>query len=258
VKINSGFIWLLALGVAAQVWAQAPPAPPTTGAAPPTPPDPGMAGMIKSLGDGRYELGPIRISTKERSLSFAAVVNAWEGPIEYLLVSHNGKTHESVLRTEVQPNHIHVAVLLLSETNAPGTPPPLPPGPPPAATPAPAPRPLAHPSKEKIAGEPVSINVTWESGGKTIQRSAGTLFRKVEGPPLQQEQWRYNGSRLDNGHFLAQLEGSIISLVTDPSALINNVAEGHDNDQIWRADTNNLPPLKTPVTVTITLSRSNR
>ena len=64
--------------------------------------------------------------------------------------------------------------------------------------------------------------------------------------------WVYNGSLIVHNKFLAQMDGSIISLVTDPVALINNPAPGHDNDMIWEPNTTNLPPPQVPVEVTIT------
>jgi hypothetical protein len=35
--------------------------------------------------------------------------------------------------------------------------------------------------------------------------------------------------------------------------VVNNPRPGHDNDQIWEGNTNNLPPLDTPVDVTFKL-----
>jgi hypothetical protein len=49
------------------------------------------------------------------------------------------------------------------------------------------------------------------------------------------------------------MDGSIISLVTDPVALINNTGPGHDNDLIWEPNAANLPPPGVPVEVTVTL-----
>jgi hypothetical protein len=67
--------------------------------------------------------------------------------------------------------------------------------------------------------------------------------------------WVYTGSRVIEGLFLAEIDGSVVSLVTDGEALINNEGSGHDNDIIWLANTNSLPPTNTPVTVSIKLSK---
>ena len=49
------------------------------------------------------------------------------------------------------------------------------------------------------------------------------------------------------------LDTRLVSLVTDSCALINNTAPGHDNDTIWMANTNKLPPPSVLVEVTIKL-----
>jgi hypothetical protein len=54
-------------------------------------------------------------------------------------------------------------------------------------------------------------------------------------------------------HAVEKGRGSLISLVTDPVALVNNTGPGHDNDLIWTPNTNNLPPADVPVEVTIRL-----
>lgn len=220
------------------------------GATPAARPSPDPAGVLKSLGEGRFELGDIRLDRNAGTVSFPAMVNAWDGPIEYVLVHVTGKTHESILRTEVRPDHVHLAMLLLSETNQAKA--KVPAKPASAETPAAAPAPIEDPPNVQLPGPPVSITVAWEVNGKKVERSAGALVRRIEGPSaIAREQWRYTGSQIENGIFLAQLEGSIVSLITDPSALINNVAEGHGNDEIWRADKEKLPTPKTPVVVTI-------
>jgi hypothetical protein len=64
--------------------------------------------------------------------------------------------------------------------------------------------------------------------------------------------WVYTGSIIVQNKFLAQMDGSIISLVTDPVALVNNIGPGHDNDLIWEPNAANLPPRDAPIEVTIT------
>ena len=43
----------------------------------------------------------------------------------------------------------------------------------------------------------------------------------------------------------------MISLITDPDAIINNQGSGHENDEIWGMNTKLIPPVSHPVTVTI-------
>src|SRR5437868_4254023 len=68
---------------------------------------------FKEVQPGIFELGSVKINRRERTVSFPAVVNLKAGAMEYFVVSTWGKVHESILRTETEPYHIHAAMLLL-------------------------------------------------------------------------------------------------------------------------------------------------
>jgi len=73
---------------------------------------------LKQIGPGIFELGKVRLDKGRRAVSFPAALNMNDGPVEYLIVTTSGKTHESLLRTDVEPYHIHLAMLLLGATGA--------------------------------------------------------------------------------------------------------------------------------------------
>ena len=197
---------------------------------------------VREVGSGLYEVGNVLIDKAHRSVSFPAVLNMNKGLMEYFLVTSYGKTHESVLRTEASPYQIHLAMLLLGVNTATNQ---L------AAAP---PTSISNPSKEVLPGDKVSLSVSWTAGGKEIQKPAEELvFNRQAQAVMEKGAWVYNGSAIWNGTFLAQREGSIVSLVTDASALINNAGSGHDNDHIWTLNTNSLPPFDVPLKVTLTL-----
>jgi hypothetical protein len=54
-----------------------------------------------------------------------------------------------------------------------------------------------------------------------------------------------------DGTFLAQRDGSIASVITDPDALLNSMRPGRDKDDIWQVNTNAVPAIDTPVNITI-------
>jgi hypothetical protein len=115
------------------------------------------------------------------------------------------------------------------------------------------PGPVVHPSKETIPGDKVAIEVKWKTPAGETRHWAEDLIRKNDTPTnMAPGSWVYNGSLIVNNKFLAQMDGSIISLVTDPVALINNIGPGHDNDLIWEPNVTNLPPPDLAVEVTIT------
>lgn len=196
---------------------------------------------------GVFDLGKVRLDQKQRAITFPAVLNRDRGPMEYLLVTTYGKTHESILKTEAEPYHIHLAMLLLGAKGPGG-------GDFPGSPANGVPGPVVHPSSEAIPGNKAAIGLHWWQNGAAVDRTAEELvFNTETQSPLPHGFWVYNGSLLIEGRFLAQIDGSIVSLVTDPVALANNTAPGHDNDMIWAVNTNKLPPANVPVEVTITL-----
>jgi hypothetical protein len=115
---------------------------------------------------------------------------------------------------------------------------------------------VSHPPNIRLHGEAVSIEMKWTVNGRETRRRAEELiFNSEQKSVMRAGDWVYTGSRIAEGLFLAEIDGSVISLVTDPEALINNEGTGHDNDTIWLANPTNLPPTNTPVTVTIKLAK---
>jgi hypothetical protein len=203
--------------------------------------------QLRMVEPGIFEIGKVRLDQRHRSVSFPAMLDKSQGLMEYFLVTTYGKTHESILKTEAQPYHIHLAMLLLGaagpgSADFPGSPTNGVPGP------------VVHPSKETMPGNKVTISVKWKtSAGETRHSPQDLIFKNDTRGVMEGDRWVYNGSLIVQNKFLAQMDGSIISLVTDPVALINYTGPGHDNDLIWEPNATNLPAADVPVEVTITL-----
>ena len=194
---------------------------------------PGVApaqSALKEIGPGRFQLGKVRFHQKERTVSFPAIVNFREGPIEYLVVTTSGKIHESVLRTEAEPRDIHVAMLLLGARGA-GT------------------NSLPADAKAELPGEKLRIEVTWGVDGKKRRFGEEFVRDRKANRLMKKGVWVYNGSRLREDGFAAQQDGSIVSVIVDPDALVNNPRPGREDDDNWLANPQLLPPLETPVEV---------
>ena len=207
---------------------------------PPPPGSPGNSATnspLKQTGPGLFELGLVRLDKDKRTVSFPASVNQREGNIEYVVVTATGKTHESLLRTAAEPLHIQLSFLLLGAKGA-GT------------------NALPEDPSQPLLGDRVEIDLSWSADGRTNSFRAEDFVhdRKANGSARRSD-WIYTGSRLRDDGFAAQLDGSIISLITDADALINNPRPGREDDDNWLVRTNNLPPLHTLVEVTIRLVR---
>jgi len=193
---------------------------------------------MKAIGPGLFEIGKVRLNKNDKSVTFPAVLNMSPGLVEYVLVTETGKIHESLLRTDAEPYQIHMAMLLLGAKGA-GT--------------------NAFPQKpdEPLPGDKVLLDIAWKDarGKEQKHRAEELIFNEQTKSPMSRGPWVYNGSRVFEGTFIAQQDGSIIALIEDPDALVNNPRQGRENDEIWEVKTNGLPPLNTAVEVTIRLQR---
>lgn len=191
--------------------------------------------VIRRLDNGRVEIGLVRLDPAHRTVTLPAYVNLREGIVEYVLVHSSGKTHESLLRTDAQPRDIHVAMLLLNARGA-GT------------------NALPLDPSERLPGDPVSVEVQWTEGRrrKTVPVEEVIYDRHLRSA-LRRGLWTYTGSRLREDGFGAQVDGSIVSIITDPDALVNNPRRGREDDDNWLAAAQRLPEFNTPVDVVITL-----
>lgn len=206
------------------------------------------APSMQLISPGIYQIGAIRIDQAQRTATFPGKVNMIGGPIEYLLVTTEGATHESLLNTEVQPSDLHFSMLLLGAKGAGITTPAESDG---------APSQIDNKflaSAPKLTGDSIQISVKWKADKeeKTAPvedwiKNLTTEKTATRGP------WLYTGSMFRSGHFLAQTEGAFASMVTYPAALINNPRAGNDNDQTWAVNTDVVPLADTPVEIVIKL-----
>ena len=202
---------------------------------------------VKQISPGVYDVRGIRLIKSDRSVSFPAVVNLIDAPQEYFLVSQFGASHESIFRTKINPIDLHVAMLLLGAKGAPLV----------DSNKAAVAEPARNPYEGKISGDEVELVVSWQNDAGGLSVSAGSVTLSMlsgKEAPLVNAKWIYNGSRLHDGMYMAQVNGNFVSLIADEFAMINYQGPGSENDDIWRANTALLPKTETPVTVTIRLA----
>jgi hypothetical protein len=194
---------------------------------------------LKQVGPGRFQIGRVTLDKESRSVTFPATVNMTEAIVEYVVVTPDGKVHESLLRTEASPRDIHVAMLLLDakgSTNA-----------------------VPEDPLKPIPGDPVIIEVSWKDKDREKRLRVEELILNTQlKTNLTKGVWIYNGSRIENGAFMAEREGSIVSLITDPFALVNNPRPGRDNDDLCEVNSKTMPPLDTAVQVRFTLQTAKK
>src|SRR6185436_5564174 len=195
---------------------------------------------LRVIAPGVLELGLVRLDKERRSVTIPAFVNLKEGIIEYLLVTSEGKTHESILRTDAEPHHIHVAMLLLGARGA-GT------------------NELPADPALSLPGETVTVEIIWKQGSKERRvRAESLVLDRKRNSAMAKGNWTYTGSRIREDGFAAQADGSIVSLITDVDALVNNPRPGREDDDRWLSKAAKFPEFNEPVQVVITLVRKKR
>ena len=197
---------------------------------PPVPPDIRAFAMslVREREDGVLSIGKVTADPETKEITLPAQVNAVEGTVEYALVTRGGKVHESLLATDASPVHLHLAVLLLGL----------------APTNANAPLPQ------------FAMEVEWRGNGSARRAALEDLIVRAkespEGPAkgtLRCPAWEYGGSRVVEGRLMAAVEGSVISLISDPMALVNVPRLGPVDDRLYVPNKGRLPALGMPVTL---------
>jgi len=201
-------------------------------------PEPPRKPNIKEITPGILQVGTVLLNKKKREISFPVTVNMNEGPIEYLVVTGKGKTHESLLVTSTEPFHLQVAMLLLNCKGSDG-------------------KLIPEDEDKAIPGEPVEIELLWKEKEIDKNLRLEKFVARKDGKPVKKGPFIFNGSRMFEGAFLAQSDGSIVSLITDNAAQFNNPRAGRANDDIWRPQPKHLPPLDSNGTLLIKVTRDN-
>lgn len=191
---------------------------------------------LKKKSPGVFELKGVELDSNKRTVSFPAVVNMNSNVVEYVIVCDDGKTHESLLRTSIEPRDIHVAMLLIGAKGAPA---------------------LSLEARQRatrLKGDRVHVWVEWTAGETVHKVRAEDLVRNDQtGKPMKRNHWIYNGSWTHEKTFIAEVERSILAIFTDKDALMNCADPQSANDDIWFAGAGGIPNEGSPVRVTFKL-----
>ena len=102
-----------------------------------------------------------------------------------------------------------------------------------------------------MPGDRITIEAKWKSADKPLPIARFVYNRQTK--TAMESRWVYTGSHFEQGQFVAQRDGSIVSLINDPDALMNYAGPGRDNDDLWDIIAKDLPPLGTEAEVTVRL-----
>lgn len=204
--------------------------PPQEQTTPPANPAQPPGNLIEKTGETTFRIGLVTCDRATKTITIPVQVKLREGPIEYALVTNKGKVHESLLVTDASPLHIQTAALLLGLSPQPGKGKPI----------------------------PVVIEVEWSTNGPKRKLRLEELVALAKETPqaktgatLAPGPWNFQGSTMDSDGFAAERDGSIIALISDPSANIGNPRPGHEDDDLFTPHTASLPPQGLPLSLLI-------
>ena len=199
---------------------------------------------VRKLDDFCYQIGGVILDQRSREIRLPTRVNLAAGLLEYLLVMAKGKTHESLLITDISPTHLNLAFTLLRFPASPE---------------------LfrlldskgemtdQHPTVPAAvqAAARIDIDVEWSDHGKTRRIPVNEwLQQAVKTTAMAAGPWLYTASEINAGQYLPEMTGDLAAIMIDPAAMINY--PGSDNgDNVWYAFPKRVPPADTPVTLII-------
>jgi len=180
---------------------------------------------------GHLVLGVVTVDKNRRTISFPVTVNQRKGLVEYAVVTAAGPTHESVFRTDAEPLHIHLGMLLL-----------LPPdGIQPVKTA------IDHP-----VGPDVFAKVDWKVDVLRVEHALEEFIVTVNsGKTLAAGPWIYTGSVAQQTGLMASTAGTVITIQPDHTALINNPRPDRHNDDLHFVNEVMVPPDDVELRLTI-------
>ena len=180
--------------------------------------------LLKKIDNNTYTLNDIQIKTDERTVSFPCKVNMETGLIEVLVCTPTGKTHESLLVTEVSPLEFQTALMLLGLD---------------AVNELPDDPGLADPLSSyksiETTGDSVLIFIEAEINGKTKRQRIEDFIRdESKDGALNHSTWLFRGAVThQSGHVIIDPETTMIATYHDPLALMELNAESKFNDELY-------------------------
>ncbi|MEX2578458.1 MAG: YdjY domain-containing protein [Verrucomicrobiales bacterium] len=191
---------------------------------------------VAKIGEHRYRLGEIEFDAESREVFVPVTVNMREGgPIEYVLVHENGKIHEAIFTTKVSPMNLQVTMKLLNYASGGGD----------VFNRLLPPEALEKEGGEASdRGEAVVLSFRPDDSPDEIA-VPGMVTDGKTGSPMTAGDWVFTGSKVENGGFMAEREGSIVAIYLDQLAMFNMTREGADVDERWGANGRAIPEIGT-------------
>jgi len=173
-------------------------------------PPPSTIGLLKPLGQERYQIGRIVVDKRSQSFTVPGRVHALDKPLEYLATSPGGrKAYEALLELDASGSEFNLACILIGLERDPKL----------AAS--------KPPAAANVVGQRVAMSVAWMLDGQRRKVTAAeALFNADARATIESVEWVYTGSfrSIDGSRFAADFTGTLISFIKDPTGIIEAVS----------------------------------
>lgn len=191
-----------------------------------------MGGRV--LPDGNIGFGKVTLDRRTKEVTFPAKVNIAEDDVdlEVLICTPTGRTHESLLVSEIDPYHLQLALLLSGASN--GTRIPL----------------KNKDGKEPGVAQGSLIDIYLEPEKMERFPVEQWLKNKTTKREKKKEGWVFVGSSFtSNKTCMATEEGNIVNVWSFGNTILDNQAGTGDTDDIFVSYSKRMFPYETPVKV---------
>lgn len=183
--------------------------------------------VVEDLGKGMYRIGKILLDKHQGRFTVPGVVLPYEDgkPLEYIAVTKQGfKAYESLLELDANAFEFNLACILIGLDEKHGKPAKF------------------HFDPDPMTGDQVSIRIRWQKDGKQLEVDP-MEWLKLDEQHKAPAAWNYSGSQFIEGNrYLAQVDGTLIGLVHDPSTIIeHHTGVGLGNWGLLTVDSKQMP-----------------
>ena len=163
----------------------------------------------EALGKGRFRIGKITVDSIKKEVLVPGRMNMREEVIEFIASIKGGfKLYESLLEMDANAYEFNLALILVGLDQKKGK------------------ASKYHFDPNPPEGDPVEIWLEWTEGGKKkMIRAEDMVFNKSRKTTMPHSPWVYTGSTImEDGTFMAQMDGVLIGFVHDPAAIIDSTS----------------------------------
>ncbi len=201
---------------------------------------------VKKLGDSHYQIGKIHFDSSKSEIHIPTTLQHDKGIMEYVLTTKLGKVHETLLISDISPFNLNVVFKLLNYQSSEELFPVL------NKDYIPTDK-LHTASEEQKLHSRFSMSASWELEGEKFSHPLESLFFHIDGSgsTMPAAPWVYGGSYMHNGHYRPDVNGDLIAILTDRTAIANYSGATRNDDTLWVPNQEILPPLGTQIILTL-------